>query len=375
VASLDSRETACFANFRSAVRYAPPGYLLFIEDQGLVSQSFDAHRLAVSGERVTISGIQAGTGADYLPPQLTVSGNGVMAFKSPGATPLVWVDRSGVQLEAVGTGSQPAVSRDRTRIVVVRRDPHTGKTDLWLYNRARGTESRFTFDPANDLTPVFSPDGEHVLFTSDRSGSLQLYEKAASGAGDEKLVAPTISNVHNADWSSNGKFVLYQALDFRTVFDLWAFSLAGDQKPFAVARTEHGERDGRFSPGARWVAYDSTESGRREVWVQPFPPTGSKWQISTGGGSSPRWRGDGKELFYVAADGMLTVVAMVATETGRAFESGAQRPLFQTMFRGGVYASYVASHDGKRFLMNVPPGVDDVTPITVVMNWTALAQK
>jgi Tol biopolymer transport system component len=251
----------------------------------------------------------------------------------------------------------------------VRRDPQTGNSDLWLYDRARGSESRFTFDPSNDLAPVFSPDGEYVLFSSDRSGSYQLYKKPASGASDELLIASGMNNSLSQDWSSDGRFVIAQVLDFKTVFDLWALSLSGDQKHFPVARSEHGEREGQLSPDMRWVAYDSTESGRREVWVQPFPPTGAKWQLSTGGGSSPRWRGDGRELFYVAADGKLTAVA---TETGSTFEGGAPRPLFQTMFRGGVYASYAVSHDGKRFLINVPPRVDDVTPITVVMNWTSL---
>jgi Tol biopolymer transport system component len=334
--------------------------------------SFDTHRVKISSDAITISGVEAGTGAPYLPPQLSVSDNGVMAFASPGIMPLVWLDRSGVQVEAAGRGSQPAVSRDGKRIAVARRDPRTGNTDLWLYDRARGTESRFTFDPSNDSMPVFSPDGEHVLFISDRSGTPQFYIKPASGTGDEKLVAPAITNPFNADWSSDGRFVLYQAIDFNSVFDLWAFSLADGQKPFPVVRTEHGEREGRLSPDVRWVAYDSTESGRREVWVQPFPPTGRKWQISTAGGSSPRWRGDGKELFYVTADGMLISVAIDADRT---FESGAPQRLFQTMFRGGVSASYTVSPDGKRFLMNVPPGVEDLTPITVVLNWTALLRK
>jgi hypothetical protein len=174
------------------------------------------------------------------------------------------------------------------------------------------------------------------------------------------------------DWSADGRFVLYQRFDPKTDWDLWAFSLTGDRTPFPLARTERGERVGRFSPDGRWVAYDSTESGRREVWVQPFPPAGSRWPISNTGGSSPRWSGDGKELFYVSADGMLTAVTI---EQGRRFERGAPKPLFQTMFRGGVYASYAVSHDGQRFLMNVPPRPEDVTPITVVMNWTSLLQK
>jgi DNA-binding winged helix-turn-helix (wHTH) protein/Tol biopolymer transport system component len=373
VASLDSSETSCLASLRPPFKYAAPGYLLLIEDSALVTQTFNPRRLAVSGEPVRIPGIQAAPGAPYLPPQLSVSRNGVLAFVSRGISPLVWLDRSGIQLEALGTGSEPAVSRDGRRIVVVRRDLHTGNTDLWLYDRTRGSESRFTFDPSNESAPVFSPDAEHVLFVSDRSGSGQLFIKPTSGAGDEKLVASTLTNVYSPpDWSSDGKFVLCQILNFKTMFDLWAVPLADDHKPFAVGRTEHAERFGRFSPDVRWVAYDSTESGRREVWVQPFPPTGSKWQISTNGGSGPSWRGDGKELFYLAAHGMLTAVP---TETNQTFKSGAPRPLFQTMFRGGVSAPYAVSHDGKRFLMNVPPGVDDVTPITVVMNWTALLQK
>jgi eukaryotic-like serine/threonine-protein kinase len=378
--SLSSAETTCFSNLRSAVLYAPPGYLLFLDNQRLVALSFDPHRMKTSGEPVTVSGVDAWTGATFLPPRVSVSSNGALAFASQGIMPLAWLDRSGALLEAAGTGAQPAVSRDGRRIAVVRVDRGTGNRDIWLYDRARGTESRFTFDPSIDALPVFSPDGGHILFISDRSGDRQFYLKPASGAENEKLVASSATNAWGADWSSDGRFVLYQVLDFGGVFDLWAFSVADAQKPFVtdgkkpfpVARTEHAEREGRLSPDVRWVAYDSTESGRREVWVQPFPPTGSKWQISTTGGSSPRWRGDGKELFYIAADGNLTAVAI---DVGRTFQSGAPQPLFQTIFRGDVSAGYAVSPDGRRFLMNVPPGVDEITPITVVTNWTSLLRK
>jgi serine/threonine protein kinase len=378
--SLSSAETTCFSNLRSAVQYAPPGYLLFLDNQRLVALSFDPHRLKISGEPVTVSGVEAWTGATFLPPRVSVSSNGVMAFASWGIMPLAWLDRFGVILEAAGTGVQPAVSRHGRRIAVVRLDRHTGNSDIWLYDRARGTESRFTFDPSDDGLPVFSPDEEHVLFISDRSGIRQFYIKPASGAEHERLIASPVTNAWNADWSSDGRFVLYGVLHFDTVFDLWAFSVADaqklsvddGQKPFPVVRTEHAERGGRLSPDVRWVAYDSTESGRREVWVQPFPPTGSKWQISTRGGSSPRWRGDGKELFYIAADGNLNAVAI---DAGRTFQSSAPQPLFQTIFRGDVTQGYTVSPDGKRFLINVPPGVDEITPITVVTNWTALLHK
>jgi Tol biopolymer transport system component len=148
--------------------------------------------------------------------------------------------------------------------------------------------------------------------------------------------------------------------------------LAGDRKPFPVLQTEHGEREGRFSPDVRWIAYDSTESGRREIWIQPFPPTGSKWQVSTGGGFSPRWRGDGNEIFYVAADGKLMAVPVSGGTTP---QFGTVTPLFQTMFREGAYGSYAVSRDGQRFLLNAPPGPDDITPITVVVNWEAALKR
>jgi eukaryotic-like serine/threonine-protein kinase len=148
-------------------------------------------------------------------------------------------------------------------------------------------------------------------------------------------------------------------------------SLSGDRTPYPVVQTEHGEREGRFSPDVRWMAYDSTESGKAR-WIQPFPPTGSKWQISTSGGFSPMWRGDGKELYFIAANGKLMSVAL---RTDPTLEYDAPKALFQTMFREGAYGSYAVSRDGRRFLINVPPQAGDVTPITVVLNWTAALKK
>lgn len=161
---------------------------------------------------------------------------------------------------------------------------------------------------------------------------------------------------------------MLQRSDTKTGWDLWAVPTAGERQPFAVVQSEHGEREGAFSPDSRWVAYDSTESGRREIWIQPFPPTGTKWQVSTVGGFSPRWRGDGRELFYVAADGRLMAAAIGAGPTP---EVGGSTPLMQTMFREGAYGSYAVARDGQRFLLNIPPAADDTVPITVVVNWTA----
>ena len=372
VGSLDSTETTCILNVDSQVVYAAPGFLLYVRNSALVAQSFDPDSLKVSGEPFSVTNEPIDADPAYAPPPFSISDTGVLAFHSstdPGR--LVWLDRSGAPLGVPPTtGGRPALSPDETRIIAPRRDPQTDNEDLWLIDRSRGTEARFTFDPANDGWPRFSPDGEQVVFSSTRTGRPQLYRKRTSGDGVEEAL--TAAHGASTDWSSDGRFIVYQASDPKTGFDLWAVSLSGDGKPFPVARTEHGEREGRFSPDVRWVAYDSTESGRRETWIQPFPPTGSKWQISTGGGVSPQWRRDGQELFYVAADGTLTAVPIKLAATP---QWGSPQPLFQTMYRGGVYAIYAVSRDGQRFLVGVPPGVEDVTPITVVVNWAAALQK
>jgi len=374
VASLDSTETTCVLTVHSQAAYAPPGYLLFVRDAVLRAQRFDANRLEVSGEAFRVTDDQILVEPVWRPRSFSVSDNGVLAYHpSTGETQLVWVNRSGTSLGAIGpTGNYggPELSADEQRIVITRRDLRTGNTDLWLYDLSRGTSSRFTFDPSQDSNALFSPDGQRVVFTSTRNGVPELFQKLTSGAGREELLVASGGNPN--DWSSDGRHILYQRFDTRTGWDLWVLPLSGDRKPFPVVQTAHGEREGHFSPDVRWIAYDSTESGRREVWIQPFPPTGSKWQVSTGGGFSPRWRGDGKELYYVAADGTLTAVAVSGGSTP---EFGTPAVLFQTMFREGAYGSYAVSGDGQRFLMNVPPDAGDVTPITVVVNWEAALSR
>jgi Tol biopolymer transport system component len=374
VASLDSSDTKCVLTVHSQAAYAPPGYLLFVRDTVLRAQRFDASRLEISGEAFRVIDDQIRVEPVWRPRSFSVSDNGVLAFHpSIGETQLVWVNRSGTSLGAIGpTGDYgaPELSADHKRIIITRGDLATSNTDLWLYDLSRGTSSRFTFDPAQDSDALFSPGGERVVFFSTRNGSPGIWQKPTSGAGREEMLVA--ANGGPNDWSSDGRFVLYQSYDPRTGWDLWSVPLSGDRKSFPVVQTEHGERQGRFSPDVRWIAYDSTESGRREVWMQPFPPTGSKWQVSTGGGFSPRWRGDGNELYYVAADGKLTAVAVSG---GSVPEFGTPTALFQTMFREGAYGSYVVSEDGQRFLMNVPPDAGNVTPITVVVNWEAALNR
>jgi Tol biopolymer transport system component len=239
---------------------------------------------------------------------------------------------------------------------------------------ARGLRTRFTFGPADELTSHWSPDGSRVVFNSNRKGHYDLYQKASSGAGTEEVLLEDNLDKYPGSWSPDGRFILYVtgATTPHTGNDLFILPLSGDRKPYPFLQTQFNERYGQFSPDGRWVAYFSNESGKYEVYVAPFPGPGGKWQISTGGGSFPRWRRDGTEIFYLAPDNKL----MAAAVDGKAgtFEVGVVKPLFQTRVTGSRY-EYDVSADGQRFLINTAPVQAASAPITVVLNWTAGLKK
>ena len=223
----------------------------------------------------------------------------------------------------------------------------------------------------------WSPDGARVVFSSLRNGGISnLFVRPSSGATDEQPLLVTPQRKESLDWSRDGRFLLYSNLDPQTRWDLWVLPLtptgAPDaRKPFPVVRTNFDETEGQFSPDGHWIAYTSNESGRNEIYVRPFPEDGGKSQISAAGGSQPRWRADGKELFYVAQDDRLMAVPMRVTPDGRAVDAGAPVALFSK--RPGTYA---VARDG-RFLMFVNAGATaaDVPPLTVVLNWDAGLNK
>jgi serine/threonine protein kinase/Tol biopolymer transport system component len=370
--SLDGDDSTCMFEAHSAARYAPPGFLLFVRDAVLRARPFESDRGELGSEELTLAGARIVTEPVWRPPSFSVSNTGVLAYH-PGAgeTHLMWVNRRGEPVSRVGgldNYGSPDVSSDERLVVVPRRDLETGATNLWLYDRQRDTPTPFTFDRSATREAVVSPDASRIVFSSVQAGSLVLQEKPVSGtrAGETLLTSPT--GMFPTQWSADGEYIIYAAFDPRTSWDVWALPLSGDRRPFPVVQTEAGEREGQLSPDSRWMAYDSSATGRREVWIQSFKNPNSRWRISSGGGFSPRWRGDGKELYYVAADGKVMAVSI---GSGNTPQPGTPVALFQTMFREGAYGSYAVSRDGQRFLLKIPPDRGDLTPITVVINWTS----
>jgi eukaryotic-like serine/threonine-protein kinase len=233
---------------------------------------------------------------------------------------------------------------------------------------ARATLRRFTVDPAADTIPIWSPDGNRIVFGSDRrAGNLDLYEKPVNGVQSEAILLESAADKTAHDWSPDGRFILYSSLDPKTRRDLWALPLFGDRTPLPFARTPSEEGGARFSPDGRWVAYTSDESGRNEIYVQPFPGPGPKMQISTEGGSNPEWRRDGQEVFYTNQDGPRLMAVPIALN-GAAVDVGTPVALFS--IPPGPYA---VAPDGQRILVAAPS--EQGSTITVVLNWAGAQRQ
>ncbi len=359
----------------SMAMYAPSGHLLFVHGGALMAQRFDADRLQVSGQPFPI-GEQVVPSVSFGLAPFSVSANGVLAYRrGAGSTQLTWVDREGKRLGQIGASGVylfPRLSPDGNRLAVERRDPEKG-VDIWQFDLRRGAWSRFTLDTGSERCPIWSPDGRRIVFVSNRDGIENLYQKDSNGFGKDQLLLASTDVPW--DWSADGQYIVYSYLDPKTSWDLWVLPLNGSQKPMPFLQTPFNEWQAQFSPNGRWLAYTSDESGNFEVCVRSFPETssastpGQKFQISTAGGAEPRWRKDGRELFYIAADGKLMAVEL----NGEArFQPGTPNPLFQTRVSGfkGYALHYDVSTDGKRFLVSAPVEDSASFPTIVEVNWT-----
>jgi eukaryotic-like serine/threonine-protein kinase len=358
--------------------YTTSGLLFFVRQGTLLAQDFDPIR-GLSGTPFTVAeGIAVDPVVNVA--ALSAAAAGPIVYRTGlggGQRQLVWFDRSGKPLGKVGdpdnSGStNPSLSPDAQRLA--RNRTVNGNNDIWVLELGRSVLSRFTFDAGADIFPVWSPNGGRIIFSSDRQGAFaDLYEKSVSGGEKaERVLLATPQSKYPTDWSPDGRFVLYRTTDIKTGEDLWAMPLDGDRKPSPIIQTTFDERDGQFSPDGQWIAYESNESGRSEIYVETFPRSGGKRQISTNGGAQVRWRHDGTELFYVALDGRLMATPMRFASNHLAVEPGSPVPLFTTgiggALQGNLRQQYAVSPDGNRFLMNTVAGEAITSPVTIVLN-------
>jgi Tol biopolymer transport system component len=370
VGDLDSTITKSLFKTTSRVQYAEPGFLLFVRDRTLVAQPFDVQSLALQGDPVPLG---EGLGSDTLGlASFSASRNGVLVFKGGelSGTRLLWVDRAGKEapaLEAVGEYADVSLSPDGTRLAY---DLGGGanRGDLWIRDLARGVSSRFTFDPALETVPQWSPDGRRIVYTI-RGKSTDLYIKDASGTRDPEPLLVNAEEKYVSDWSSDGKYLLFTSrVSDGTGWNIWGLPLDGDRKPFPIVKTQFGELWATFSPDGKYIAYQSNESGRPEIYVHEFPEARNKWQVSTDGGTEPYWRRDGRELFYRAGSRLMAV----PVSTSATFTAGTPVRLFEARFASVVARGrYRPTPDGQRFLVLAALARDVEQPAAVVLNWTS----
>jgi eukaryotic-like serine/threonine-protein kinase len=370
VGSLSDKATHQALSSEYSAVYAA-GYLLFVRNGALMGQSFDTSALKLIGEPFLIAD-QVKTFS--IVPEISAAENGTLAFREAGQKPqLVWFDRSGKRLGTVGEAaeySNPSLSADDERLAVNIFDPKTKSRDIWLFDLARGARSRFTFDPADDLNPIWSKDGSRIFFTSDRKGPRDIFQKKVNAAEDEELIYASSDYKNVEDLSPDERLLVYNtnAGDNATKFDLWMLPLEGERNPKPFIKTQFNEAHAVISPDGRWVAYDSDESGRSEIYVATFPQHSGRWQVSVSGGVQPQWRRDGKELFFI--DNNTDLMAAEVKASSGAFAAGPPKLLFGTPLPGAGRNRFVVTRDGQRFLVITWPEVAPA-PINVVVNWVA----
>jgi Tol biopolymer transport system component len=375
--SLDGGDPKRLTAADTAGTYLKPDRIVFVHHGALVARRLDLGHGELTGDLVTLADR---VGIDVYRGGFSVSTDGRVAYRVGGRAErrqLTWLDRTG---KAVGVAGEPEatnllfpeLSPDGRRVAMVRTVENNQA--VWLMDLVRGGFTRFTSDVAADFAPLWSPpDGAWIAFSSNRTGTNNLYLKPSNSnlAGPEELLRETQNNKLPQDWSKDGRFLLYVEFGLKMTRDLWALEMTGkERKPRVVVNTQFEERMGQFSPDGRWVAYETNESGQFEIVVQPFPEPSDKWPVSTSGGNQPRWRADGKEIYFIAPDGMLMGVPI--TTHGSTFQAGAPMALFPTRIPAGGGAGlkhqYAVSRDG-RFLINQTVEQSTIAPITLILNW------
>jgi eukaryotic-like serine/threonine-protein kinase len=368
VGSLNSGEKRLVVKASANVAYVAP-YLLYYRDQTLFCQHFDTKTSVLTGEPIPIL-----TDVQYSPRisrAVFAAANThlLVAQKAgdTGASQLLWFNRQG---QEIGVALKPGIygniilARNGKAVASDTTDPVSQNTDIWTYDLETQSAKRLTFDPAIDSVPIWNPDGTRMVFSSNRGVTFDLYLKDTNGAQEEKNIPQDGPDRFPSDWSRDGKYVIYERGP-----DLWLLTIP-ELRATQFLKASSTLKNGQFSPDGKWVAYSSNESGRWEVYVTSFPEAHGKWQVSNAGGDQPRWRNDGKELFYLAPDSKMMALPV---KTGTNFDAGTPTALFQANPRELVATSeqfsYDVSQDGQKFLINTQLKTG-MAPMSVVLNWS-----
>jgi serine/threonine protein kinase/Tol biopolymer transport system component len=375
LASLDGGEPRRVLASETAGIFVPPDRLLAVREDTLMAAPFDPDQPALTGELAALAR-PVGRDDGVVAAAFSASA-GVLAYRAAGGSQrrqLVWMDRAGTLRSAIGTPdenqlTQPSLDRTGRRIAVGRNV--LGNFDIWLMEADSGVPARFTFDRASDITPLWFPDGRRVLFQSARNGRAGLFERSATGIGDELVVIEDAGVP--LSWSPDGQLLVYSRPSPKSGIDLWMLPMTGDRKPLPVVQNPGDQLGGEISPDGHWLAYESNESGRQDIYVQSFPDAGGKWQVSSGGGTGPRWSPAGNELYYVAPDARLMAASIASSSDDKTVHVGVPMALFTTRLASGAGVlpgrpQYAVAPDG-RFLLNTIVADTPPSPITVIVNW------
>jgi len=372
VMGLDTGERHTLVEDGGYAQYLSTGHLAYLRAQTLMAVPFDLRALRVTGSPVAmLDGIRAAWPASESFKPFAVSPSGSLAYLAGRVgrdeRELLWVDRKGSTRPLLTDRrpyDDPSLSPDGSRLAV----RIEGEGHLWVYDIARGSLARVTFEAGYDAAPVWSPDSRHLAFSAARGGSFALARKSWDGTGSEEVLLSGAGGMYPTSWSRDGKYLAFIQWAPDTDWDVWVLPLEGDRKPIALLRTPFRELSPVFSPDSRWLAYVSNETGRNEVYVRPFPDAAGRWKISTEGGTQPRWAGNGRELFYRNGNKMLAV----SIDTRNGFVASRPKLLFEGSYRMNVnwVAAYDVTADGQRFVMHHSRQDTGGDQIHVVLNWS-----